>query len=124
MDQALQVVTTAASREDVQRIAAALVERRLAACAQIAGPVESVYRWEGRIETSTEWRLIVKTRRELYAAVEGAIRELHPYDTPQIIALPIVAGSRDYLDWIEAECPAPDSGGAPGDGTRPCTPST
>ncbi len=81
----------------------ALIERRLAACVQISGPITSVYRWQEKIETGSEWRCEIKTRMAHYAAVESAIRELHSYDVPEILALPVVAGSQAYLDWLRGE---------------------
>ncbi len=96
----LQVLTTVQAREDAQKMAGALVEARLAACVQVVGPTLSTYWWKGKIEKATEWLLLIKTRKELYAQLEQAIKELHPYQTPEIIALPITAGSREYLDWI------------------------
>jgi periplasmic divalent cation tolerance protein len=100
MPEFLQVTTTAGSREEADRIATTLVDRRLAACVQIVGPIRSVYRWEGQIEHSEEWLCQIKTTREQYAAVEAAIREVHSYDCPEIIATPIVAGSEAYLQWL------------------------
>ncbi len=96
-----QVTTTVATQADAERIAAALVEERLAACVQVAGPVISTYRWQGAIERATEWYCHCKTTRARYPALEARLRELHPYETPEIIALPIVAGSPAYLAWIE-----------------------
>jgi periplasmic divalent cation tolerance protein len=103
MSDAIQVVTTVASREEADKIASDLVARRLAACVQVAGPIASTYRWQGKVETSQEWLCKIKTRLSHYAAVEAAIRELHSYDVPEIVALPIVAGSRAYLDWLAGE---------------------
>lgn len=97
----LQIITTTESREDAERIARALVERRLAACAQISGPIESVYWWEGRVETAREWRCALKTSRTLFARAEEAIRSLHAYSVPQIIALEIAEGGGDYLAWLK-----------------------
>ena len=102
---AIQVVTTVASQQDAQRLAKALVERRLAACVQVAGPIASTYWWQGQLETATEWQCIVKTRRSRYADVETAIRQLHPYTTPEILAVAIEAGSADYLGWLADEVP-------------------
>ncbi len=98
-----QVQTTLERRSDAERIAHALVERRLAACVQIVGPIQSTYRWEGKIETAAEWLCLVKTRRDLYSVVEQAILELHPYEVPEVIALPITAGSASYLAWLEEQ---------------------
>ena len=99
----IQVATTTESNEEAQRIARALVERRLAACVHVAGPIRSVYWWQGQLETAEEWRLQIKSRRELFESLERAIRELHSYDVPEILAVPIVAGSEDYLDWLKRE---------------------
>lgn len=103
MSQALLVITTAPTGEDAQRIARALVEQRLAGCVQVGGPVTSTYWWEDQIEESREWVCAIKTDERYYPAAEQAIRATHPYDVPEIIAMPIVAGSRDYLDWLSAQ---------------------
>jgi periplasmic divalent cation tolerance protein len=102
-DEFIQVVTTTATQEDARKIGTALVEQRLAGCVQIVGPIESVYRWQGKIETATEWQCSVKTRRDFFAKVEAAIRKLHPYDVPEILALPIAGGSEPYLHWLRDE---------------------
>ncbi|WP_344019468.1 divalent-cation tolerance protein CutA [Streptomyces luteireticuli] len=99
----LTVTTTAPGEDVARRIAAGAVERRLAACAQIDGPVTSVYRWQGRIETDAEWRVVFKTTGERYAELEAHIREGHPYDVPEIIATPVTAGGADYLAWLRSE---------------------
>jgi periplasmic divalent cation tolerance protein len=96
----VQVLTTVGSEEDAERISAALVERRLAACVQTLGPIASRYRWRGEVETAREWQCLAKTEAGRYAEVEAAIRELHPYDEPEILATPIVAGSAGYLGWV------------------------
>lgn len=96
----LQVTTTAGSEEEAERISAALVERRLAACAQVIGPIASHYRWQGSVERSTEWMCVAKTSSARYAELEAAIHELHSYDEPEIVATPIVAGSAGYLEWL------------------------
>ncbi len=101
--EAIQVFTTTASKDDAQRIARALVEAQLAACVQVLGPITSTYRWEGAVETSEEWLVLVKTRRDLYSELEQAIRGLHPYDVPEILAVPIVAANPAYLAWLEGE---------------------
>jgi periplasmic divalent cation tolerance protein len=99
----LQVVTTVASQEDAARIAAELVRRRLAACVQVSGPLSSTYRWQGQVETAREWCCTIKTTSARYAALEQALRELHPYELPEILALPVVAGSPAYLAWLTQE---------------------
>ncbi len=103
MNDFVQVVTTAEGQEDARRIADLLVEKRLAACVQIVGPVTSVYRWQGKVESAQEWQCLIKTRQDLLDDVSEAIREIHPYEVPEIIAVPIVAGSRDYLTWLEEQ---------------------
>ena len=103
MTDAIQIVTTTPTRDAAQKIADALVARKLAAGVQVGGPIRSTYRWKGNVESADEWVCIIKTRRELYSAVESAIRELHSYEVPEILALPILDGSADYLRWIAAE---------------------
>jgi periplasmic divalent cation tolerance protein len=106
MTDAIQVITAAASQEEAQRIARALVEQRLAACVQVAGPVRSTYRWQGQIETAEEFLCIIKSERTHYPALEKAIRELHSYEVPEILAMPIAEGSAAYLDWLRGELSA------------------
>jgi periplasmic divalent cation tolerance protein len=102
MSDCVQVLTTVGSEEEAGKIAAVLVERKLAACVQVVGPILSRYRWEGEVEEGREWQCLVKTSRAAYEQVERAIREVHSYDEPEIIATPIVAGSPGYLAWIDA----------------------
>lgn len=106
MEGFIQVTTTTEKKEDAERIARSLVETRLAACVQIVGPIESIYRWKGRIETTGEWLCLIKSRRDNYEAVEETIRSLHPYEVPEIVAVPFTAGSRDYLGWLRDELSA------------------
>lgn len=96
----LQVLTTTDSEEEAERISAALVERRLAACVQVVGPVSSRYRWQDKVEHEREWLCLAKTEASRYEEVEAAIAELHSYEEPEIVATPIVAGSAGYLAWI------------------------
>jgi len=100
MAEYLQVLTAAGSEEEAEQISAMLIERRLAACVQVLGPISSRYRWQGEIETAREWMCVAKTEATRYPEVEAAIRELHSYDEPEVVATPIVAGSKGYLDWI------------------------
>ncbi len=99
----LQIITTTATEADAQKIAAALVERRLAACVQISGPIRSTYRWRGKVEIAQEWQCTAKTRGECYGKVEEAIKGLHPYEVPEILAVPILAASQEYLRWIDRQ---------------------
>ena len=95
------VLTTAGSIEEAQRIAAALVEQRLAACVNILPGVESVFRWQGKIDRTSEWLMIIKTKAEAFERVRYAIQKLHSYDVPEIISLEIDDGSAAYLQWID-----------------------
>jgi periplasmic divalent cation tolerance protein len=107
MTDAIQVVTAAGSKEEAQKIAGELVARRLAACVQVVGPITSTYHWQGKVETSQEWLCVTKSLKSRYVAVEAAIRELHSYEVPEILAFDVVAASRDYLDWLGGELPEP-----------------
>lgn len=97
----IQVMTTVETKEQAQTIARHLVEEKLAACAQITGIIESTYRWKGKVENAEEWLCLIKTRKALFPQVEAAIKKLHSYETPEIIAVPIINGSKEYLKWID-----------------------
>ena len=103
MTEYLQVITTTETREQAETIARSVVEKRLAACAQIVGPISSTYWWKDKIETADEWLLLLKSRNDLYPDLEQAIRNIHPYEVPEIVALPIAHGSASYLQWMGAE---------------------
>jgi periplasmic divalent cation tolerance protein len=93
------ILATAGGREEADRIAEALVGRRLAACVQLT-EIASTYRWEGEVTEGAEWLMLIKTTAARYEAVEAAILELHTYDVPEIVQLPIVRGSAAYLAWV------------------------
>ena len=97
---AIQVVTTTAEKQDAEKIAAAVLEKRLAACVQVSGPIDSSYWWNQRIETAREWTCTIKTRRDLYPRLEKLLLELHPYDQPEIIAMALVEISAGYAKWL------------------------
>ena len=99
----IQVVTTAEKKEDAEKIAKILVEKRLAGCVQIIGPIKSTYWWQGNIEIAEEWLCVIKTRKALYEELEKSIQEIHPYETPEILTVPIDEGNRDYLEWLDNE---------------------
>ena len=103
MTKYIQVFTTIDNRESADAIARSVVEKKMAACVQITGPITSTYRWEGEIETADEWLLIMKTRDVLYKDLEACIKEVHPYEVPEIIAVPVVDGSSSYLDWVKQQ---------------------
>jgi len=100
MTDKLLVLTTAGSEAEARKIAQALVERRLAACVNIIPRIQSVYRWEGKVEQAEEFLLLIKTVKAREAEVRAAICELHAYDLPECIAIPIESGSTDYLKWL------------------------
>jgi periplasmic divalent cation tolerance protein len=99
----LQVTTTADSAALAERIADTLVSERLAACAQVVGPIRSTYRWRGQVERADEWYCHLKTTADRWDAVLARIHALHSYETPEIIAVPIVAGAAPYLAWVAQE---------------------
>jgi periplasmic divalent cation tolerance protein len=112
MEELLQAFMTVPTEAEGRRIAQVLVEERLAACVQMSGPIESTYRWQGRVEHSTERLCLVKTSRARFPALKRRVTELHPYDVPEIIAVPIAAGNGKYLDWLLAALhhgPEPDA---------------
>jgi len=95
------IVIMTAPYEDAVKIARALVDERLAACVNIVKEVRSIYRWEGKVEDDTEALMVAKTRAELFDALSGRVRELHPYSVPEVIAAPLASGIKPYLDWID-----------------------
>jgi periplasmic divalent cation tolerance protein len=101
------VLTHYPDRDAALGLARALVTERLAACVNIGAPVESMYHWQGKIETAQEVPVTIKTRAALYSRVEAAIRARHPFELPEIVALPLIDGLRPYLDWLDAETVAP-----------------
>jgi periplasmic divalent cation tolerance protein len=108
----LTVLTTTDAADKAEALARGAVEARVAACAQISGPVTSVYRWKGAVETAAEWQILFKTTADRYDGLESYLRRAHDYDTPEIIATPIVRGSAAYLRWVREETaqePARDS---------------
>jgi periplasmic divalent cation tolerance protein len=100
MSDARIMLTTTGSQEEARKIAHALVNRRLAACVNIVPHIESVYRWQGKVESASEWLLVIKTQSGSYDRARDAIQELHSYDLPECVMLEIAAGSEAYLNWI------------------------
>jgi periplasmic divalent cation tolerance protein len=104
----VQVTPTTETKADAQAIASAVVEQRLAGCVQIIGPIASIYWWQGKVETADEWLCVIKSREDLYEQLEKAIQEVHPYEVPEILAIPVTRGSKSYLAWLEDELKYPD----------------
>jgi periplasmic divalent cation tolerance protein len=100
MPEFIVVLVTVGSNTEGERVARALVEERLAACVNRIPAVQSVYRWQGKVEQSAEELLVIKTRADLFTALEKRVRELHSYSVPEVIALPILSGSENYLRWL------------------------
>ena len=96
-------LATAPDAEVAARIARALVEERLVACANLVGSVRSIYRWQGRVEDADEVMLVLKTRADRVGALAERLRALHPYDLPELVVLPVEGGLAPYLDWVRAE---------------------
>jgi len=99
----IQVFTTTEKKADAEKIAKVLVDKRLAGCVQVVGPIVSTYWWKNNVETAEEWLCFIKSKRNLYEELEKAIKEVHPYETPEIIAMSIITGSKDYLKWLSNE---------------------
>ena len=103
----LLVITNLPTGESAQKLAVQLVEERFAACVNMLAPCRSTYRWQGKLQSDEEYPLLIKTTQDRYKALEAAIKAGHPYELPEIIAVPITAGLPAYLDWVEAETQPP-----------------
>ena len=106
MTEFIQVMTTVEHKADAEKIARYLVEKKIAACVQILGPLTSCYRWQGKLESAQEYLCLIKSRQDLFPDLEAAIKDQHPYEVPEILATPISTGGRDYLHWLAAELKA------------------
>jgi periplasmic divalent cation tolerance protein len=96
----LQVTVTIDGKDGARALARSAVEARLAACAQVFGPIHSTYWWQGAVESAQEWGVLFKTTPQRYAALEAHLREHHPYDVPEIVCTPLTGGNPDYLTWV------------------------
>lgn len=103
MEKVVQITTTADSRDVIEKIGRGLVEKKLVACAQIIGPIQSIYWWKGAVENAHEWLLLMKSKASLYPTIEEEIRQQHPYELPEIIAINIDKGLTDYMHWVVSE---------------------
>ena len=97
----IQVMVTTETEKQARDIAQSLVVKKLAACVQIVDSVESTYRWKGKVESAREYLCLIKTRESLFPKVEAAIKALHSYETPEIVTVPVVDGSKEYLRWLD-----------------------
>ncbi len=107
MTEIISVITTGNGRDIIENIGKKLVEMRLAACAQVVGPIKSIYWWKGKMEEAEEWYCILKSRKDLYKKIEETIIELHPYEVPEIIAAGIDDALPEYVQWVEDETGLP-----------------
>ncbi len=99
----IQVMTAVDSEEEAENIASAVVGQRLAASAQIIGPSATTFRWNGDVESSEEWLIVMKSRADLFDELDAVIQQVHPYDVPELLAVPVVAVGRSYLDWLNGQ---------------------
>ena len=97
----ITVLVTTSSREEAEKIAKILLEERLVACANIIGPMHSLFWWQGKIDIAQEHLILMKTRKDLFGKVSERVKTLHSYQVPEIIATPIIEGSKDYLKWLD-----------------------
>lgn len=102
MTDKILVMSTCAAEADAERLARALLDARLAACVNVVPGVRSFYRWKGEIASEVEFMLIIKTSRDLFPALRAEIEKLHPYEVPELLALPVLAGAENYLSWLES----------------------
>ena len=103
MSKAIEIFVTASSLDEARKISRILVEERLVACCNIVQPVESIFKWQGKLNIENEVLMIFKTREEQFDTAEKRIKQLHSYEVPEIIAMPITHGSKSYLDWVAKE---------------------
>ena len=106
MTDKIVVLSTCHSEEEARTIARGLVERRLAACVQVTPGISSVYQWQGKVEEADEFLLVIKSRRDLFDRLQEELRRMHSYDVPEVVAVPVVDGSADYLKWLDRELDA------------------
>ena len=106
MTEYIQVLTTVEYKTDAENIAKSLVEKKLAACVQILGPMTSYFHWQGKLDSAAEYLCMIKSREDLFTNLEAAIKSMHPYEVPEIIATPITKGGKDYLNWLTSELEA------------------
>lgn len=99
----VRVETTVDTRDGAERVARSVIEHRLAACAQVSGPITSFYRWEGRVQADEEWMVVIKTAADRLDDLVAHVDGVHPYDVPEIVAVPVTGGNPAYLEWVRDE---------------------
>jgi periplasmic divalent cation tolerance protein len=107
MTDKIVVLTTCGSEKQAEKLAHTLVDQRLAACVNLFPKARSIYRWEGKIEDSAEWLLLIKSRRDLFTVLRAEIQKIHTYEVPEVIAIPVVDGTEAYLGWLDGQLIAP-----------------
>lgn len=112
MTDKIVIMVTAASRRECRKIARHLVEAKLAACVNITPGIESIYHWEGKLANDQEYLMLIKSTRPLFPEIKTAIAKIHSYHTPEILCLPIIDGSRNYLQWVSDSVKKPSSAAA------------
>lgn len=103
MTEYIQVFSSVVNRDAAEKIGESVIEKKLAAIVQITGPVKSMYMWHGKMLKGEDWRIVMKTTRDLYEELEAEIKRIHPYGVPEILAVPVLEGNMDYLNWISKE---------------------
>ena len=103
MGEYVQVVTAVGNEAEAEKISQRVVEKRLAGCAQVTGPITSIYWWKGKIKRTEEWLCFIKSRADFYQELESTIRQVHSYENPEVLAIPIINGSKRYFAWLESE---------------------
>ena len=106
MTEYIQVLTTVEHKSDAENIAKILVEKHIAACVQIIGPLTSYFQWQGKLDSAQEYLCLIKSRDDLFAELEAEVKSIHPYEVPELLATPITKGGREYLKWLAAELEA------------------
>ena len=106
MTEYIQVLTTVEHKTDAENIAKILVEKRIAACVQIIGPITSYFQWQGKLDSAQEYLCLIKSRDDLFSELESEVKSIHPYEVPELLATPIIKGGKEYLNWLAAELEA------------------
>lgn len=103
MTEKILVFSNCGSEEEARRVARALVEARVAACVNIVPGIQSIYHWQGAIQEDSEWMLVIKSTRSLFDSLAAELRKIHSYQVPEVLAIPVIAGDQNYLDWMDRE---------------------